>query len=57
MIDEPEELTPEEIKALKLVVKREEAAGLIWKWFTSFLAVAIPVVALYTWYKSQGGQP
>lgn len=51
------ELDDEEIKVLKAIVKREEAATLIWKWFTTFIGVAIPVIGIYAFWKSLGGNP
>lgn len=52
-----DQFSEEEIKALKDVVKREQAAGLIWKWIKAFLMVAVPIATLYSLYKASGGQP
>lgn len=52
-----EELSQDDIKVLKAIVKREEAASLIWKWVTAFLYVAVPIGTLYGIYKSLGGHP
>ncbi len=50
-------LSDEEMKVLKAVIKREEAANLIWKWVRNLLMVAVPVATLYSIYKALGGQP
>ena len=50
-------LSEEELKVLKDMVKREQAAGLVWKWFKALLYVAVPLATLYSIYKSFGGQP
>jgi hypothetical protein len=52
-----DQLDEEEIKVLREIVEREKAAKLIWKWFTTFLGVAIPIIGIYAFYKSLGGQP
>lgn len=52
-----DDLSDEEIKVLKDMIKREQAASLIWKWFTTFLYVAVPIASLYAFYKTLGGQP
>ncbi len=51
------ELDEDEIRVLKEIVEREKAAKLIWKWFTTFLGVAIPIIGIYAFYKSLGGHP
>lgn len=50
-------LNDEELKAFRDMIKREQAAGLIWKWFKALLYVAVPLATLYSIYKSFGGQP
>lgn len=50
-------LSDEEIEVLKEVVKREQAASLIWKWIRALLMVAVPIATLYSLYKASGGQP
>ena len=51
------DLNEEDIRVLKEIVKREQAATLIWKWFKAFLMVAVPIATLYSIYKASGGQP
>lgn len=51
------DLDEEEIQALRDMIKREQAASLVWKWFKAILYVAVPLATLYSIYKSLGGQP
>lgn len=56
MTDSPE-LDEDDLKVLREIIEREKAAKLIWKWFTTFLGVAIPIIGIYAFWKSLGGNP
>ena len=47
----------EDLKELKEFLNERRGAKLLWKWLTTFLAVAVPLASLYAFWKSMGGQP
>lgn len=51
------DLDEEDLKELKQLLNERRGAKVVWKWFTSFLYVAVPLASLYAFYKSLGGQP
>lgn len=50
-------LPKDEYDTLKDIIKRDQAAHIVWKWVRAFLAVAVPIATLYGIYKAMGGQP
>ncbi len=49
--DPNKELSQDEIKILKEMVEREKAVARIWNWIRSFVLIAVPISALWTFWE------